>query len=272
MAQKGAKNSLVRYLPIYGCVSTGIIYTAIGVIALLSFFKLKQGGADEGSLMAYFNHYLAGRLLVWIILLGTISYIIWRIYESITDPYEYGAGAKGIITRTGIALSTIPDGLIAYSAIMILLGQSSIHEDGQPIEQRQLGSELLSQSWGDWVMVIIGVIVMATAVVQLIYGLTNGYRERIDMARFSAGAKTTIHILSWVGYVARGIIIGIIGFFFIKSGLQQNAQQIVNTDKAFDFIGDHVGHAYFIMVALGTICYGLFMFMLGIAHNADINR
>ncbi|MGV3656973.1 MAG: DUF1206 domain-containing protein [Chitinophagaceae bacterium] len=269
MAQKEDKKPYVRYLPIYGCVSTGIIYTAIGVIAILSFFNLKQGGADEGSLLAYLNDYLAGRILIWIILLGTISYFIWRIYESIKDPYEYGSGAKGIITRTGIALSAIPDGLIAYSAITILLGQSSIQEDGQPQEQRQMAEQVLNQGWGDWLMVTIGVIVMATAVVQLVYGLTNGYRERIDIAHFSAGAKKTIHALSWAGYVARGIIISIIGFFFIKGGLQHNAQQIVNTDKAFDFIGDHVGHAYFIIVALGTICYGLFMFMLGLAYDAD---
>jgi hypothetical protein len=43
----------------------------------------------------------------------------------------------------------------------------------------------------------------------------------------------------------------------------------VNTDKAFDFIGDQVGHVYFILVAVGTIFYGLFMFALGITYDAD---
>lgn len=269
MPQKKDKRSPIRYLPLYGCISTGIIYAAIGVIALLSFFKLKQGGADEASLLAYLNDYLAGKILVWIILLGTISYIIWRIYESITDPYNYGSCAKGVLTRIGIALSAIPDALIAYSAITVILGTSNIQEDGQPGQQRDMVSDLLAKSWGDWVVVSIGVIVITTAIVQLVYGVTNGYRERIDIARFSPGVKKTIHLLSWAGYVARGIIIGIIGFFFMKGGLQDSAWQIVNTDKAFDFIGDHVGHAFFIIVAVGTICYGLFMFTLGLAYDED---
>jgi len=44
---------------------------------------------------------------------------------------------------------------------------------------------------------------------------------------------------------------------------------IVNTNKAFDFIGDHVGHVYFILVAIATICYGVFMFAQGIAYDTD---
>jgi hypothetical protein len=43
---------------------------------------------------------------------------------------------------------------------------------------------------------------------------------------------------------------------------------LVNTDKAFYFIGDDVGHAYFIIVAIGTICYGLFMFSFGVYYDS----
>ena len=49
----------------------------------------------------------------------------------------------------------------------------------------------------------------------------------------------------------------------------EKARYVVNTDKAFDFIGDHVGHVYFILVAIATICYGLFMFAQGITYDTD---
>jgi hypothetical protein len=54
-----------------------------------------------------------------------VSYIIWRIYEAITDPYEYGKQVIGIVKRTGIALSTIADALIAFTAIQVLLGRGT---------------------------------------------------------------------------------------------------------------------------------------------------
>jgi hypothetical protein len=269
MESRKKKKSLVRLLPIYGCVSTGLIYTGIGVIAILSFLKLKEGGADESSMLAYLNDFVIGKVVIWIILLGTVSYIIWRIYETIKDPYDYGKEAKGLALRTGIALSTIADAFIAYAAIQVLLGTGNIQQNGQPEAQRQLVHHMLQTPWGDALIISLGIIISVTALIQCFYGITQGYRERLDMGRFSKGIKMLINILAWTGYIARGIILGIIGFFFIKAGMTDDAQYVVNTDKAFDFIGDHVGHFYFILVAVGTICYGLFMFALGATYDTD---
>lgn len=263
------KRAFVHYLPIYGCLSTGLIYTGIGVVAILSFLKVRHGGADESSLMAILNDHLAGKVLLWLILLGTLSYIGWRIYEAITDPYGYGKSRVGLSKRTGIGLSAIADILIASSAIRIILGAHNIQVDGQPVEERQMVSNLLDEPWGAWVVVSIGVIYLITDIVQLIYGITRGYQERIDIEHFHRGVRNTIHILAWAGYLARGVILGIIGFFVIKAGVLKSARHVVNTDKAFDFIGDEVGHVYFILVAIGTICYGLFMFAQAVAYDTD---
>lgn len=262
-------NRYIRYLPVYGCVSTGIIYLGIGTIAILSFLKLKDGGADESSMLAFLNEYVVGKIFIWIILSGTVSFIVWRIYEAITDPYRYGSSTKGKVKRTGIALSTAADVLIVYSAIRILLGVSNIQLDGQPEEERQMVTNLLRQSWGSWVITAVGVLVTITAIVQFQYGITGGYKERIDVARLHPFLKTFIYVLAWIGYFARGIILGIMGFFLIKSGVLESAEYVVNTDKAFDFIGDNVGHVFFILTAVGTIFYGLFMFSLCVGYNIE---
>ncbi len=266
---KSKKKFIVPYLPMYGCISTGIIYLGIGVIAILSFLRIKQGGADESSMMEFFDNFLVGKIGIWIILLGTVCYIIWRIYETVTDPYGYGKKWKGLGIRSGIALSTIADALIVYTAIQALLGTGNIQEDGDPEEQRQLVTEILQENWGEWVIISLGIIVSFTALIQFIYGITQGYKERLDIGYLSLAKKKIVHVLAWGGYFARGIILGIIGFFYIKAGIMEDAGWVVNTDKAFDFIGDQVGHFSFILVALGTILYGLFMFVLGITYDTD---
>jgi hypothetical protein len=263
------KRSFAHYFAMYGNISTGVVYSAIGVIAILSFLKLKEGGADESNLVAYLNNYFAGRIAVWFILLGMVSYIIWRVYEVISDPYGYGKDAKGLATRTGIALSTIADALIAFAALQALFGIGAQEESGPPREERRMVGIILQESWGEEAIVGLGVIIMATAVIQLAYGFTQGYKERLDMYPLRSWIKKLFHILAWAGYSARGVILGIIGFFFIKAGATGNADHIVNTDKAFDFIGDHVGHLPFILVAAGTISYGLFMILLGLYYDSD---
>ena len=263
------KRSIIHYFPIFGCISTGLIYATVGVIALLSFFKVREGGADEGSMLALINDYIVGKIFIWIIVSGTVCYIIWRFYEAVTDPYDYGGDTAGILKRVSIGLSTIADVMIVYTATRILLGLGEVMLDGQPKEERQMAGAILEKPWGNEALILTGIFVVVAALTQLFYGVTRGYRERINMEDFSPAFRIMTHIVAWSGYIARGIILGIIGFFLAKSGIIENADIVVNTDKAFDFIGDHVGHFYFILVALGTICYGVFMFMLAAAYDTD---
>lgn len=256
-------------MPVYGCISTALIYAAIGVIALLSFFKVRDGGADESSMLALINDYIVGKIFIWIVLTGTLCYIIWRFYEAITDPYGYGKETSGIAKRIGICLSTVADIMIVNTAIRVLLGTGDIMLNGQPREEQEKIASLLNESWGDEVIIVMGLLVLATAVMQLLYGVTKGYKERINIDQFNRSVQVVTHGMAWAGYIARGIILGIIGFFLAKAGFIANAKVVVNTDKAFDFIGDHIGHVYFILIALGTICYGIFMFILGIAYDTD---
>lgn len=269
MQHSKKKKAFIRFLPVYGCVATGIIYSAIGIIAILSFLNIKQGGADESSLLIFLGDYFVGKIFIWVILLGTISYILWRGFETVKDPYDYGSDVQGLAKRAGIALSTIADALIVYAAITVLLGTSRTQEDGGPEAERQMVSEILGRDYGDWIIISCGLVILATAFVQFFYGVSRGYKERLDIAHFEKKVKRLIHFIAWIGYLSRGIIIGIIGFFYIKAGVLENAQHIVNTDKAFDFIGDHVGHLYFILVAIGTIFYGFFMFALGITYETE---
>lgn len=133
MKGKTAKQSFIHYFPVYGSISTGIIYVAIGTIAILSFLKLKDGGADESSLLAFLHQSFAGNMLLCVILLGTVCYVIWRVYETIQDPYGYGDEARGIAKRTGIAMSTVPDILICIAAVQVLVGAGNIQVNGQPV-------------------------------------------------------------------------------------------------------------------------------------------
>lgn len=269
MKEKDNKRSWVHYAAMWGCIATGLVYLSIGVIALLSFLKLKQGGADEGSLLVYLDQYGAGKVLVWIILLGMLAFITWRLYETVADPYHYGNSWKGLVKRSAIALSSLADALIAYSAAQALWDFGNLKKGGQPVQERNTVQNVLEWNWGSAVLCAIGIVILLTAIIQLGYVINRTYRERLNAEHLAKWKRTTIETLAWYGHFARGIILGIVGFFLVKAALTGNAQLVVNTDKAFDFIGDHVGHFYFILVAAGTICYGLFMVLFGFYYDSD---
>lgn len=267
--EKRKHNAFIRYLPVYGCIATGMIYGAIGIIAILSFMKLRDGGADENRLMALLNQFTWGKILIVIILAGTLCYIIWRFYEAYTDPYNYGKDIPGLAKRAGISLSTVADILIVFSAFKFLLGIGNIEESDQLGQQREMVGNLMKKSWGLEAVYSAGIIYFLTAFVQFLYGVTRGYRERLEVEEFRPAPRKLVHFLGITGYFSRGIILGITGFFYFKAGLTADPGVVVDTDKAFDFIGDNIGHLAFILVAAGTIFYGIFMFVLGTAYDVD---
>jgi hypothetical protein len=261
------KARFVQYFAIWGCFSTGIVYFAIGVIAILSFMKIKSGGADEGSFLVFLDKFIIGKIFIWAIMLGMVGCIIWRIYEMIADPYGYGKDVKGMARRGVSALSSLADALIAYSAIQALTGTGGAEATGQPTGQRAMLTDIIQESWGSAAIMITGVITCIIAVVQIGYVIGKTYMEKLDIDQLSTWKKTLIHLSAWSGHFARGTILGIIGYSLIRTAISKNAAHFVNTDKAFDFIGDNIGHLPFLVVATGTIFYGVFMFAFGAFYD-----
>jgi hypothetical protein len=266
------KRKLLKALTLIGCFSTGIIYGSIGVIALLSFLKLKKGGADEKSFFVLLDGFAFGRILNWIIVFGAVCFIIWRFYEAFQDPYNKGSDAKAILLRTGAAFSSGADAFIAVSVLQALFSQQKVPVTGEPTQQRSMVADLLKTEWGPTLVIIIALVVLVTAVVLVFYGLSKHFTETIKSGDFTKRWKYVVHGIAYAGYLARGVILGVMGFFYLKAALKRNSSYVVNTDKAFDFIGDHIGAVAFILIALGTICYGLYMFVLGLHYDVDAGK
>ena len=258
---------LFRQLARFGCIATALVYAIIGVVALLSLLRIRHGGADEASILRLLEDIPFGKVIIAIIFCGMLAYIIWRIYEAIEDPYAYGRKWKGLTTRIITAFSAVSDALIAWPAIESLIGVSTALKDGEPVAQRQMFSELLERPGGVWLVGLIGTVTSITAIVQFIYVFKEGYEERIDFKRLRPLTGKLIHIASYAGHVARGTILGIMGFFMLKAAFTLNGRYVVNTDKAFDFIGDEISHIVFALIAVGTICYGLFMMAMGYYYD-----
>ncbi|GAB4093660.1 DUF1206 domain-containing protein [Flaviaesturariibacter terrae] len=266
------KRKILKGLTLVGCFSTGIIYGSIGVIAILSFLKLKNGGADESSFFVLLNGFLFGRIINWIVIVGALCFIVWRLYEAFADPHRLGRSAKAILLRAGAAFSSVADAFIALSALQALYSTAKAPLSGEPTLQRKLAAGMLETGWGRFALGAAAVVLLLTAIVLVFYGLSKRFTESIDARRFSKAQQQVLHVLAYLGYLSRGIIVGVTGFFYLEAVLTHNSRSIVNTDKAFDFIGDNIGGAAFLLVAAGTICYGLYLFVLGLHYDVAAGK
>lgn len=254
-------SSFVYKLARAGAFSLGVVYAMIGIIALLSLMQLKNGGAGNAGVLNLIREIPFGNVLVAAIFLGLVAYVIWKFYNAVKDPYCYGSNPFGIIKRIGIAAAGLAYGLIAYTAAQALLGLT-VDTHGEPTSQRHAIAQIFKWSMGEWIVGLLGVIVAVTGFAQFVYVIRKGYRDKVEFQKISKTKKHVITALVWIGSFARGIILLIIAFFLIKASIQSNPNDVVNTDKAFNFLGEQVGHFSFIAVAVGTICYGFYLFAL----------
>ncbi|MBD2767039.1 DUF1206 domain-containing protein [Hymenobacter sp. BT664] len=83
------------------------------------------------------------------------------------------------------------------------------------------------------------------------------FQKDINASSLSASQQRLVYRGGQVGSTARGIVLGIIGYFLIQAGQQSQAAAVGNTGDAFDLLMT-MGPAALGAVAAGLVAYGLY--------------
>jgi hypothetical protein len=251
-----------RPLARFGCVSIGTVYVLVGVLALLALSGRWTGSADEDRMVHVLMQVPGGAVLIWGVIVGMTGYVFWRLVEVVADPYEFGTDWRGLGQRAGIGLTAAGYGLLAFSAGRIALSGGSAG-NGETAEQEQqlLVSQVLDWPAGAWLVGAAGLAVLISGLVQFGLVYRQAYSLEILLEERSRGTRRLIHFLAGYGYAARGVILGVLGYFLLNAAVRRDPTAAGDTDTAFDFIGGGwVGDTAFFVVAVGTVAYGIFMY------------
>ena len=257
-----------RVLARVGCCAIGTIYVLIGTWAMLALLRVAAPAADEQRILHRISEWPLGSALLAGLALGTLAYILWLIFDAVFDPYEFGDGLKGMAERIGIALTSLAYGRIGWSAVMALVG-SGAHGEQQ---RRRLVAQVLEWPGGRWMIGLVGVVVAIVGLFQIKYVFEGEHWRWIELRRSRRLARLIVDSLGWAGYGARCAILLVLGWFLLHAAWAFDPNDVGDTDSAFNFLGlsgSAPGHVLFSIVALGTICYGLFMYVNAVRFKAQ---
>jgi hypothetical protein len=116
---------------------------------------------------------------------------------------------------------------------------------------------------GPWLVGAAGVVVAVTGLYQLKYVYDGDHERRLEMDRHGRRARLAVNILGWAGYGARCAILLVAGFL-IRAAYSFDPRRVGDTDAAFNVLGlggGAFGNVLFTAVALGTIAYGVVMYI-----------
>ncbi|GAB3531434.1 DUF1206 domain-containing protein [Pontibacter brevis] len=245
-----------------GLSAKGVVYCLIGVVAFMSAFELGGKSTENTDRTGTFQFLLDqpfGKWLLGIVAVGLICYVLWRFIQAIQDTDREGSDAKGIAKRIRYAFSGIVYAGLAYLAGRMALGNGG----GSGGDSRQtLASELLQQPFGQWLAGIVAVGIMLAGLYQIYQGFSKKYRKKIKSSGLKSDVEDTMIRAGMAGFIARGIVWLVIGYMFLQAALHSNASEAGGNSRAFAFLEEASYGSYLLgAVALGLICYGVFMFM-----------
>lgn len=246
-----------------GLASKGVIYCLIGILAFLTAIG-GPGGQTTGSkgIIKWLMEQPYGPFLVAFIAIGLFFYAFWRILRAIKSKEN---GAKGIVKRLGRAGSGI-----LYATFAVFAGKLVIDSfsgggssgSGGGSSQSQYIQDLLQKDWGKIVLIAIGVILIIRSIYLIYMAYTDKYKKKVDSYHIDDQYKSYLIKAGKLGYLARGVVFCVIGYFFIMTVVQHNPSKATQgTGGAMDFIQSTGGTVVMLLIAIGLICYGIFMFM-----------
>jgi len=245
-----------------GLSAKGVVYCLVGIIAFMAAFELggqSTQGAGKSGVFQFILEQPFGKWLLGIVALGLICYVIWRFIQAFQDTDHEGSDAKGILKRLRYAFSGVIYGGLAFLAAKLVLGSGG---GGGGDSRESLARELLKQPFGQWLVGIVAVGTIITGLYQIYYGYSEKYKKKIRSTGLKSDVEDKMIRAGKVGYMARGVVWIVIGYMFLQAALHSNANEAGGSSSAFAFL-ENASYGSYILgaVALGLICYGVFMFM-----------
>lgn len=261
-----SKKDKIKKVKQFGFYSKGLVYALMGILAAMVAFGLGGDIKGKSGIVLFLQGLPGGVILTTIVALGLLAYSLWRFYEAAVDP-SGEEDEKRIGPRLQYAYSGIFYAVIAFSFAKPLF--SNAGSSGDDSKKAALG-QLLEKEWGIWAIWIIAVGMALNAIWQCYMGFSGKYMKQIDENPNNKNEYNLVKHSGRYGYIARGVVFGIISFFIIRVNLAHDANALEGTEGALQYLLS-LPYGSFLMgaVALGMLGYGIFCFM--VARHSNIS-
>ena len=249
-------SSGIKTLARLGFAAIGVVYLLMGVLALLAATGLgRDAPADREEAVLRLRDLPGGSILLGLIAFGLLGYIVWRFTQALRDTENKGSGAKGIGTRLWYAASGLFYGGLALTAGRLALSGRAAKGGNA---SQSVAATVLNWPAGEWLLILVGAVVVGVGLYQIYRAYAGQFHKDVNASSLSTTQQRLVYRVGQVGFTARGIVLGIIGYFLIQAGQQSRAAAVGNTGDAFDLLAA-MGPAVLGAVAAGLVAYGLYM-------------
>lgn len=249
---------MINKIQTFGQTSKGFVYIIIGALTAMTAFDMGGEKAGKSSVIDFLQNQPFGNLIIYILAIGIFAYALWRFYKAIADPKNKGDDASGFAKRFGYFSSGLLYGAFGFAVLSGGSGGSN---------KQQYVAQILDKSYGPLLVGLVGLIIIGVGIYQIYKGYSGKYLEELNATR--SNQRDLLNKSGKFGYMARGIVFGIIGYFLIEAASTGNAEMVRSTQGAFSYL-QNLTYGWLIMglIAIGLLGHGIFMIF--VARNSSV--
>lgn len=234
-----------------GYAVSGLLHVLIGVLALQLAFGDSSASADQSGALSTVAEEPFGRVVLWFAAVAFLALGAWQAAKAAhvgrTGHARRGERAKAV----GRAVVYVA---LAVTSAAWANGAGSSSSD----QSKGLAADLMSAPGGRLLVGAIGLGVLAVG----IYHVVKGWRKKFleDLAGLPGGqaGRGTI-IAGRVGYIAKGVALGIVGVLFTLAAWHADESEATGLDGAMRTLKEGpAGPLLLTLVALGFIAFGAY--------------
>ncbi|WP_082109905.1 DUF1206 domain-containing protein [Demequina phytophila] len=232
-------------------------YAVSGVLHLVLGFLIVQIGlgsdaeADQTHALASVGHTPLGAVVLWAAAIAFLALGLWQL----ADAFRGGAEGKDRAKSGGKAVMYAA---LAFTATSVAMGSGGKNGDQQA---QGFAGTLMEAPAGRALVGAVGLGIIGGAIYHVVKGARKKFLEDLKALPGHRELGAGVVWLGRVGYVAKGIALGVVGILFLSAAFTANAQKAKGIDGAVEWLlGAPGGPVVVVLVGLGFAAYGLYSF------------
>jgi hypothetical protein len=246
-AREARDSPVVEWGARLGYAVLGVIHLLIAWIALKLAWGVGGGStsADTSGALKTISSSGGGLVLLWICVLGFLLLAVWQLFEAALGVGEAKDRAKA-------AAKGVTYLFFAWTTFKVGQGVSSSAEK----QTEDFTATLMGSPGGRLLVGVVGLVVLGIGGYHVYKGWATKFLSdlREDPGDWAVWAGR-------VGYVAKGVALLIVGFFFLVAAWKSDPDKAQGLDGALKTLkGQPLGPVLLTLVAVGIAAYGVYSF------------
>jgi Domain of Unknown Function (DUF1206) len=241
-----------------GLVAQGVVAAIVGFLAIRTAMGEKDEAATSQGAVAWVAQQPFGKFLLVALTIGLFALAVWRLLCVLMgDPVEGSAPKDRVkyavlgVIYTALAITTLVITVDNWTGSGDAAGDTQSGDEGS----QKAASTLFDWPAGRWLVGILGAAVIGYAA----YSFHKQVIKKEFAERLDARESSWVVRLGLIGYTAKSLVLGVIGYFFIQAAIAFESRTAKGPSGALiELSNEDWGKALLWVIAVGLLAFGIY--------------